>query len=63
MKSKEDFKNDHEYKEYLKYYYAAFAMQAVCVHYMILDKKDMDKNITIAVELAEKLINKLENNE
>ena len=60
MKSKNDFRYVEEWKEYLRYYYAGFAMQAVCVHYMILDKKDMEKNITIAVELAEKLINKLE---
>ena len=59
MKSRYDFQSESMYNEYLRHYYAAFAMQAVCVHYMILDKKDMDKNLDIALELSDILIEKL----
>jgi len=59
MKSREDFILNENWEEYLKYYYAGLAMQAICSHYMMFTEKDRDKNLDIAVELSKQLIQKL----
>ncbi len=60
MKCEDDFRLRKDWLEYLRYYYAGLAMQAVCTHYMIFSEKDREHNLNTAVALADKLIEKLE---
>lgn len=69
MKSKQDFSNQAEWFEYLKYYYAGIALGAILSNTGLVnqhntdfdDQKSMWKIASIAIDNADALIKKLKN--
>ena len=66
MKSRDDFKTDGEYREYLRKYFAAMAMQglsSIRVGYGANQDKVIDGDVQIAVKYADALLSELEKTE